>query len=185
MAENIFNKSTYNGNGTLIGNWQEERDLRSFTGQGRTIPKEHIPKKHGDLENPITHNKVFDNTKSRINGKTEDQLMDTWNYQYGKGQNPADSIPTKGLRTKDLERQIYEEVLQEQREKEEHEERMRQMRYFDTTTGTTHTPQDMTENIIGKRVMYTQDKKFVCEDKDEQLAVEHGFGHRSQKTTDD
>lgn len=53
MAENIFNKSTHNGKGTLVGNWQEERELRDGTGHGRTIPKEHLAKKHGDLENPI------------------------------------------------------------------------------------------------------------------------------------
>ena len=62
MAENIFNKTT-NNKGTLIGNWQEEHTLRETTGHGRTITKEHIPKKHGDLENPIVHSKVFDNTK--------------------------------------------------------------------------------------------------------------------------
>jgi hypothetical protein len=71
MAENIYNKTNF-GRGTLIGNWQEENTLREYTGHGRTITKEHISKKHGDLENPIIHDKVFDNTKNRINGKTED-----------------------------------------------------------------------------------------------------------------
>jgi len=79
MAENIYNKS-FIGRGTLVGNWQEEQTLREFTGVGRTIPKEHIPKKHGDLENPIIHGKVFDNTYRRINGKTEDLIMDTTNH---------------------------------------------------------------------------------------------------------
>lgn len=70
MAENIFNKTISNGNvnggqphqipiknedgtivrGTLIGNWQEERALRTFTGVGRTIVREHITKKHLDFE---------------------------------------------------------------------------------------------------------------------------------------
>lgn len=70
--------------------------MRDFTGVGRTIPKEHIPKKHGDLENPIIHEKVFDHTKSRINGKTEDLLMNTTNHEYGKATNPALDLPTKG-----------------------------------------------------------------------------------------
>lgn len=95
MAENIYNKS-FTGRGTLVGNWQEEQTLWEFTGVGRTIPKEHIPKKHGDLENPIIHGKVFDNTYWRINGKTEDLIMNTTNHEYGKATNPALELPTKG-----------------------------------------------------------------------------------------
>ena len=53
MAENIFNKYGGKTHGTLIGNWQEERDLKNITGTSRTIPKQHIPKKHLDFENPI------------------------------------------------------------------------------------------------------------------------------------
>jgi len=58
------------------------------------------------------------------------------------------------------------------------------MRYFDTTTSTTHNEQDITQNIIGKRVMITQDGKGVSAPKDEQLQVEHGLGARTQKVTD-
>ena len=106
MAENIFNKGTNAGRGTLIGNWQEERELREGTGHGRTIPKTHIAKKHGDLENPISHDKVFDDTKVRINGKLEDQLLDTHNYSYGRAHNPALDLPTHGKRTVSMEQQI-------------------------------------------------------------------------------
>ena len=35
MQENIFNKTTGRGHGTLIGNWQEEHSLRDATGVGR------------------------------------------------------------------------------------------------------------------------------------------------------
>jgi len=74
MADFRFNKLRENkgekGGGTLIGNWQEERDLRDFTGVGRTIIREHIPKKHLDFENPInTQGKRFDNTVNRIYGE--------------------------------------------------------------------------------------------------------------------
>ena len=65
MSEGIYNKKLDEGKGTLVGNWQEERALREFTGVGRwayfkilntfsvfifdcviirTITKEHIPK---------------------------------------------------------------------------------------------------------------------------------------------
>lgn len=113
MAENNFNK--VKGNTTLIGNWQEERVMQNHTGYGRTKGREHIPKKHGDLENPINHDKVFDDTKKRIYGKTEDQKMKTEAYYYGKAVNPASMLATTGKRTIDLERQIREEVLNEQK----------------------------------------------------------------------
>lgn len=36
MVDSAFNKFRgKTGHGTLIGNWQEERDLRDFTGEGR------------------------------------------------------------------------------------------------------------------------------------------------------
>lgn len=56
MAENNFNKFGAKAHGTLIGNWQEERELKDFTGTHRTIPKQHIPKKHLDFEGTITNN---------------------------------------------------------------------------------------------------------------------------------
>ena len=78
MVENIFNKTKPEGNGTLVGNWYEERCMKDFTGEGRykfkllnifrTITKEHIPKKHLNFEEPIKTDKVFDNTHDRIYG---------------------------------------------------------------------------------------------------------------------
>ena len=36
MVEAAFNKNLAPGkHGTLVGNWQEERELRDFTGEGR------------------------------------------------------------------------------------------------------------------------------------------------------
>ncbi len=74
--------------------------------------------------------------------------------------------------------------MREIREKEENAERIRNMRYFDTTTATTFVEQDITANPVGKRVMCTQDGKGVTNDRDEQLQVEHGFGERTQKASD-
>jgi hypothetical protein len=52
-TEASYNKFTAKGKGTLVGNWAEERALREFSGVGRTIMREHIPKKHLDFDNPI------------------------------------------------------------------------------------------------------------------------------------
>ena len=35
MVESAFNKFNKGSNGTLVGNWLEERELRDFTGEGR------------------------------------------------------------------------------------------------------------------------------------------------------
>ena len=65
------------------------------------------------------------------------------------------------------------------------EERRRNERYFDTTTKSNHVEQDLSANTIGRKVMKTQDGGTVAMSKrDEQLMVEHGFGKRTQKATD-
>ena len=45
-----YNKFTKNSQGTLVGNWFEERVLRDMTGYGRNAAKSHKPKIRGDLE---------------------------------------------------------------------------------------------------------------------------------------
>jgi len=100
MADFRFNKTREGkqvGGGTLIGNWQEERDLRDFTGVGRTIIREHIPKKHLDFENPIdVKGKRFDNTVDRIYGEANQQVMQTYNTQYGTGKHSAANVARFG-----------------------------------------------------------------------------------------
>ncbi len=185
MSSNIFNKHLPEGKGTLDGNWYEERALRDFTGVGRTIIREHIPKRCGNLEEPIYNDKKFDNTLDRIHGVRRDEIMQSENYMYGRSKNPADELPQVGKRTMLMEREIQQKVLQELAEKEREEERQRNMRYFDTTGKTTFVEQDMTANVVGRKVMKTQDGGLVAMDnRDELLMVEHGFGRRTQKTTD-
>ena len=70
--------------------------------------------------------------------------------------------------------------------KAEEEERIRNMRFLDTTARTTFVKKDLTENAVGRKVMRTQDGKLVSLDnRDELLMVEHGFGKRAPKTTDE
>ena len=208
MAENIFNKFGGKTHGTLIGNWQEERELKDFTGTSRTIPKEHIPKRHLDFEpKPVmepmdisrsnglqasteytTQRPIYkgDKTHDRIHGAKVDAEMKSENYHYGRGKNKADLLPTKGKKTLQMEREIEAEVLRELKAKEDQEEMMRNMRYFDPTTKTTYVKQDYTANQVGQRVMKTQDGKAVDQTaRDEELWVEHGFGRRTQKATDE
>ena len=73
--------------------------------------------------------------------------------------------------------------MQEMREKRAREEAEAQRRFFGTTAGTAFIPKDITTNIIGRRVMRTQDGKGVQTQKDDLLKAEHG--DRPQKVTDD
>ena len=128
MAENIFNKTISNGNrhgvplvneegvtvkGTLIGNWYEERALRTFTGVGRTIVKEHVPKRHLNFEEPIKNDKKFDNTHDRIYGEKKAELMYSENHFYGRGANPADKLAKNGLKQRRLEQEMMSIINEE------------------------------------------------------------------------
>jgi hypothetical protein len=68
--------------------------------------REHIPKKHGNLEEKITTEKVFDLTSDRIYGERVDEAMRSENYDYGRSTNPADSIPKVGRRNQLLEKEV-------------------------------------------------------------------------------
>ena len=66
------------------------------------------------------------------------------------------------------------------RQKAEEEERIRNARFFDTTNRTTFQQKDISENVVGRKVMKTQDGKLVpLPSRDEQLMVEHGLAKRT------
>lgn len=155
MVEDYYNTKLNQGKGTLIGNWYEERSLREFTGVGRTIVKEHIPKRHLNFEEPILTDKRFDNTYDRINGVTRPEAMITENREYGTAKNAADYLPKVGRKTQNFEREIQRKVAQEMQERLDREEALRQERYFDTTNKETYEAQDLTANTVGRKVMKT------------------------------
>jgi len=70
-------------------------------------------------------------------------------------------------------------------QREAEEERIRNQRYFDSTSKTTFVAQDLTMNQVGRLVMKTQDGAMISSSKrDELLLVEHGYGRRLQKQPD-
>ena len=73
-----YNKNT-EGKGTLIANWFEERVHRQNKGEGRTMTKTHLPKKHEELMNSdsLNFDKQDDDTKYRILGITNYPLNKT------------------------------------------------------------------------------------------------------------
>jgi len=65
--------------------------------------REHIPKRCGNFEEPITTDKVFDNTYDRIYGVRQYEPMVTEQKQIGTGYNPADDLPKFGRKTLNTE----------------------------------------------------------------------------------
>lgn len=160
--------------------------LISFIFLLRTIMKEHIPKKHLDFENPICTDKVFDNTNSRIYGeRLQTEFVPTSNA-YGTGTNPAHKIPRVGLKTKNFEAEIRAQIQREQDEMKASQDAELQKRCFDTWQRSEFTQKDLCLNPIGKKVMKTQDGADVpMECRDDQLIVETGMWHRTQKASDE
>jgi hypothetical protein len=76
--------------------------------------REHIPKRHCDLENPIFTDKVFDSTAARIYGESKPEIMRPTCLDYGTGKNAADNIPKVGRKNQALEAAIIAQVQAEQ-----------------------------------------------------------------------
>jgi len=150
----------------------------------RTVTKEHIPKRHLDFENPITWGKAFDNTYNRINGEPKPEIMTTNNHTYGTGKNKAESFPTMGKKTKIVEQEIARKVAEEMREKERQIDAQKEVRYFDTTHRGTFEPKDLTSNVVGRKVMRTQDGKVLQDVAYDIMQVESGMIKPIQKAMD-
>jgi hypothetical protein len=78
------------------------------------------------------------------------------------------------------------QVLAELAAKDKERDLEKEQRYFETSTGSAHGGKSYTENVVGRRVMVTQDGANVSMNKrDEQLIVEHGTWRRLQKCPDE
>jgi hypothetical protein len=73
----------------------------------RTIPKEHIPKRWGNLEEPLLHDKKSDNTKERIHAREFGEIPLSFNKEYGTSSNPADALPQIGKRQQLQMKQVH------------------------------------------------------------------------------
>ena len=56
---------------------------------------------------------------------------------------------------------MWEMAEQEKKEREAEEERLRNLRFFETTSGKTYQKKEFTENTVGRWVMKTQDGGLV------------------------
>ena len=64
-------------------------------------------------------------------------------------------------------------------DRENAEKARNEERYFDTTSREVYYQQDMTQNVVGRKVMKTQDGKLVsAASRDQTLIVESGMNRR-------
>ena len=169
MAD-AYNKFTKQTQGTLVGNWQEERELRELTGFGRNYPISHVPRHEGEPE--FTRNR--DGTDKRIHG-TDHPIdnLNSYNSEYGRSANPADNLARQGKREQLLASKLQEEVYKELQQNIEEEKKLKETRFFETTNRSTFDWKEG-QNSIGKRVMKDQHGRDV-QLSDSDFAVEHGF----------
>ena len=111
--------------------------------------------------------------------------MNTNNAEYGVGKNKADGIAKIGRKTHNMEKEIERQVAQEMIELENAEKRRNEQRYFDTNSRETFCTQDMSQNVVGRKVMRTQDGQLVgMGSRDQTLIVESGMCRRTQLAAD-
>ncbi|EGR28987.1 hypothetical protein IMG5_165310 [Ichthyophthirius multifiliis] len=152
-----YNKYTHQNQGTLIGNWYEERVLRDLTGVGRTIPCSHTTKNTKSLYEPLqetnkTQSVQQNITSERCLGKQYNHIPQTFNSEYGTGKNKADEFPKQGKRIETIQKQEHAQA----------------------------------GNTIGRKVMRNQNGQPIGpENRDEDLITDHGYFQRQQFLSDE
>lgn len=134
------------GQGTLVGNWFEERVLRESSGEGRTVPQRHLPRS-GLLKDwtkvPAVPRKG-DDTFDRVYGPKADVEVEPASKTIGKMDK---SVPTH-MRTGPLGNALmaaqHDAAESDVQQEEGVIEAINHERYFDTTTGYYHEKPDYT-----------------------------------------
>jgi len=92
-------------NGTLVSNWYEEQILREATGEGRSIPRGHIPKKSHDV-NDVDEVTVReqDDTKTRILGGKVHAEMVPISKDYG-------NFPEKSYEYRSIKDKVFHDFF--------------------------------------------------------------------------
>ena len=166
---NIYNKTIYFPNGTLINNWFEEEELRKKTGEGRSVTATFtdgpFPKRTFDPEVSYTSSQPRDDTYKRVIGQKEpDSSYITTNTTYGDHKHPEKKYIHKKL-SQDEHDELFKKFYKTQSFfKNQMEKAKKDFRSFDTSTKSFHVAQPQV-SYIGLRHMFTQDYFPVPYDK--------------------
>eukprot|EP00825_Cyclidium_porcatum_P023183 TRINITY_DN2549_c0_g1_i3.p1 TRINITY_DN2549_c0_g1~~TRINITY_DN2549_c0_g1_i3.p1 ORF type:complete len:303 (+),score=74.77 TRINITY_DN2549_c0_g1_i3:190-1098(+) len=190
-----YNKNNRTGQGTLIHNWWEERELKDATGTDRAITQNHKNKNRSELYtttsgmNEIKEKiKLVDNTSERTMGQKINECPDPESRAIGSGHNKADDLPKEGKKKQTREQFFIEQIKRELDEKQAQIEKESKQRHFETTTKSEFSYKDITQtqNTVGKRVMKTQDGVPVPQQSvDYDLTNDMGFIEKPAFLTDE
>lgn len=162
FTDDAYNKHTKIGSGTLVGNWFEERAIRDVSGEGRTVPQRHIPRRgllHDFMKGPsITEPPRQDDTFERIHGPKAFQKHVPFSKTIGAGEvdltgtKPVSDmlqaegrIPRLGPRESAARAQRLEFAQWQVAEEDERRLVLQNKRCLETTTGSVFVKPDETE----------------------------------------
>lgn len=156
FTDDAFNKFCKEGHGTLIGNWFEELSIRDSTGIGRSVPK-FGTKKASQLQGEA----LVDDTFERIYGHRTYDVVSRTSDLVGAGDKEdvvkkpvaetlqaLGRINTKGKRELQEFDTMLEFAKEEVQKEDDLEGEKRNERFFQTSTGESHTKPDMTQTSL-------------------------------------
>ena len=158
---NVYNKTIFYPNNTLIHNWFEEECLRQKTGEGRSAQAEIIGTNFGkttfNSEEPHTSIQARDDTQKRVIGEKErDDSYRTTNTTYGDHSKREKKYLHPKLNTP-RQKLLFEKYYKTMTDfKNEMEKDSKEIRLFHTTQTCLH-PQQPFFNKVGLRHLKTQD----------------------------
>mmetsp|Transcript_9862 Transcript_9862/g.26768 ORF Transcript_9862/g.26768 Transcript_9862/m.26768 type:complete len:448 (-) Transcript_9862:119-1462(-) len=145
-SDDAFNKQigSHTGQGTLIGNWFEERCLREAVGEGRSVPQRHIPRS-GLLKDftktPSGGVRKNDNTFERCSGIKVDHTEHAPSSRI-IGDHEQETVNHVGPQRQGLTQRWNEAAEGEVQQEDEVVAAQDQVRRFQTTHGATYSKPD-------------------------------------------
>ena len=166
---NIYNKHITFPNGTLIGNWFEEDELKKKTGTSRTIPRQHFKRISFNLEKTLINNTPCDNTFKRVIGEKEPcKDYSLTSQKYGDHSFPESKYTHMPLRAED-QRQLFKKFVQKTIDlNKEVMQKGDATRSLTSTYRCVHVPQPF-ETHLGRRIMFTQEHLPIDDNKPDKL----------------
>eukprot|EP00933_Yihiella_yeosuensis_P005957 TRINITY_DN110580_c0_g1_i1.p1 TRINITY_DN110580_c0_g1~~TRINITY_DN110580_c0_g1_i1.p1 ORF type:complete len:480 (-),score=116.74 TRINITY_DN110580_c0_g1_i1:165-1523(-) len=160
FSDDAFNKQLIGsgaGAGTLIGNWCEERELRDSSGEGRSVPQRHLPRR--DLLKEWTKvppkPRLGDDTFDRVYGPRGNGYAgcEAASKTIGKVDESRPNHVRVGPLEKTMEAARFDQAEAEVQAEEEILAELARQRNFETSQGAVHTKPDftLTEKAQGKK----------------------------------
>jgi hypothetical protein len=164
-------------NGTLIGNWYEEEELRNKTGAARTIPGKHIPKKTMDFDTQITSEYPRNDTRARVLGEHLGDYYQSTNKTYGAFPKEHEKYLNTGIKDRIFNSFFNNYDNSRKAENENLKHNINNLRLHETSGKNLYNTKPADYTSIGKRHMYSQDNiPLNADNNDELFKASHDMG---------